>query len=101
MAANTWKRIALSSWSGSVPFTATAAVQANYTFTDGSFFYVAVATNTWLRFALAPFSGVASGVPVPTQSYYPGLPGFETFDSGFWYYCCGQNQWGRAALSTF
>jgi hypothetical protein len=100
-AANTWKRIALSTWAGSVPFPATAVVQPNYTYTDGSYYYIAIAVNTWLRFALSSFSGVASGVPVPTQSYYPGLPGFETYDSGYWYYCCGQNQWGRAALIAF
>jgi hypothetical protein len=101
VAANSWKRIALSTWAGSSPFPATAVVQPNYTFTDGSYFYIAVAVNTWLRFALSSFSGVASGVPVPTASYYPGLPGFETFDSGFWYYCTAQNTWARAALSTF
>jgi hypothetical protein len=32
---------------------------------------------------------------------YPGIPGFETFDAGFWYYCTGQNSWGRAARVTF
>jgi hypothetical protein len=101
VAANSWKRIALSTWQGSVPFTATAAVPAGYIYTDGSYFYIAVATNTWMRFALSSFSGVASGVPVPTQSYYPGLSGFETFDSGYWYYCTGQNLWARAALTTF
>jgi hypothetical protein len=101
VATNTWKRIALATWAGSAPFPATAVVQANYTYTDGSYYYIAVATNTWLRFALSSFSGVASGIPVPTASYYPGLPGFETFDSGYWYYCWGQNQWGRAALVSF
>jgi hypothetical protein len=101
VAANSWKRIGLSTWQGSAPFTATAAVPAGYVYTDGSYFYIAVATNTWMRFALSSFSGVASGVPVPTQSYYPGLTGFETFDSGYWYYCTGQNLWARAALTTF
>jgi hypothetical protein len=101
VATNSWKRIALSTWPGSVPFPATAVVQPGYTFTDGSYYYIAIAINTWMRFPLSSFSGVSSGVPVPTQSYYPGLVGMETFDSGFWYYCAGQNQWGRAALSSF
>lgn len=101
VAANSWKRIALSTWAGSVPFPATAAVPPGYIYTDGSYFYIAIATNTWMRFALSSFSGVASGVPVPTASYYPGLSGFETFDAGYWYYCIGQNVWARAALSSF
>ena len=101
VAANSWKRIPLSTWSGSVPFPTTAVVQAGYTYTDGANFYVAVAVNTWMRFAIPAFSGVSSGVPVPTQSYYPGMTGMETFDAGYWYYCCGQNQWGRAALVSY
>ena len=49
---NQWMRIALSTWAGSIPFPATAAVPAGYTYTDGSYFYIAIAINTWLRFAL-------------------------------------------------
>jgi hypothetical protein len=86
----------MSIWAGSVPFIASAAAPQGYTYTDG-----AVATNTWIRLPLSSFSGVASGVPVPTVSYYPGFPGMETFDSGYWYLCTGANSWGRAALTTF
>jgi hypothetical protein len=100
-AANTWKRIALATWAGSVPFPSSSVVSIGYTFSDGSYFYISVATNTWMRFPLATFSGVASGIPVPTASYYPGFPGMESFDSGYWYYCSGQNSWGRAALTVF
>jgi hypothetical protein len=80
---------------------ASAATPQSYTYTDGAHFYVAVATNTCIRRPLSSFSGVASGVPVPTASYYPGFQGMETFDSGYWYLCTGANSWGRAALTTF
>jgi len=96
-----WYRIGLGTWAGGSPFMATAAVPANYTWTDGTNFYIATAVNTWQRFPLSAFSGVAAGQSVPTQSYYPGMTGMEAMDSaGNWYYCWGQNQWARAAGSS-
>jgi hypothetical protein len=96
-----WYRIGLATWAGATPFAATAAVPANYTFTDGAYFYIATAVNTWQRFPLSSFTGVAAGQAVPTQSYYPGMTGMEAMDAaGNWYYCCAQNQWARAAGSN-
>jgi hypothetical protein len=101
---NAWKRIAFnadSTWAGMDPFIKDAAVPQGYTYSDGRYFFIAIADNTWKRFTISSFSGISSGVPVPTDSYYPGLPGMETFDSGFWYVCTDQNLWRRAGLISF
>ena len=45
-------------------------------------------------------SGSASS-PAPTSSSSPGTPGQLAYDANFVYVCVSQNQWGRAALSSF
>jgi hypothetical protein len=96
-----WYRVGLGTWAGGTPFTASAAVPANYIYSDGAYFYIATGVNTWQRFALSTFAGVSAGQSVPTQSYYPGITGMEAMDSaGNWYYCWAQNQWARAAGSS-
>jgi len=98
---NTWMRIVLATWSGTVPFVATSSVQPGYEYCDETaFYYVAVANNTWLRFPISTFSGFANSYPSIT-AYYPGMPGMETVDpAGFWYVCVSPNNWLRATLLT-
>jgi hypothetical protein len=103
---NQWVRVALSTWAGSVPFPATAAVPAGYTFTDGSFFYIAVAINTWMRFALNTLGQNFFSPGPPTGGYFPGMPGMENLvqDAGRntqWCYCVAPNTWRYVTPATF
>ena len=103
--ASQWVRIALSTWAGSTPFPATAAVPAGYTYTDGSYFYIAVAVNTWMRFALNSLAQNFFTGP-PTGGYYPGMPGMENLVQDAsrntqWCYCVAPNTWMYATPSTF
>lgn len=101
--ASNWYRIALATWAGGTPFAATAGVPTGYTYTDGFYFYVAVALNTWMRLALTSFGQGILSPPIPS-GYYPGLPGMETIGqdasrNNYWLYCTAQNTWTYAALT--
>ena len=104
---NQWMRIALSTWAGSIPFPATAAVPAGYTYTDGSYFYIAIAINTWLRFALTAMTQNAFAAGnFPTSGYFPGMPGMENLIQDAsrntqWCYCVAQNTWMYATPAAF